>query len=730
MSASLAGGLWDFSHILDFHNNSLAASTPATTVEEPSPEPLQPAINTNASAANSASRRAHIATFDQDVIANEGVTLGDFSKVWQFTGTTPPVSQTPQSDNTHITTPSNVKGSLSDDSAYIFSNASLPKRQNSVSETTEGGQSTENAQDKPLTKTQRKKANRKARKEKEKAKIEQAKQEAERTASGDDAHPKVENKPALPRKADTGKAINPIAAWQNATTALPQQYAADVKAANEKRKLGAANPIQPSNHKFKETFKKTAPIQGGLGTSRKYEATEYTTHDASGSHKVALSDVQPPAAPGSKQKAEKKSQITQPSTDDEEITAKAVNAVQQAMASLKRGDTPTPSPNTGLPRTKSAPLTPVKAGKQAPANTQPVQRSKNFTTPKQVKNLNLVPATVGVQPAKAVNTLLPSQPVASLFSQIGALPPTPKLIPGPHIKAPAAIEPLINRSEEDRHLALLMRCMHYFPADRKHLVSPMNMTSHNKDPKGIHIFVDASNIFIGFMDALKQARGIHPLQHMPQANLSFDSLALLMERRRPVAKRVLAGSNPWLPAFDTAKNVGYEMNILDKVHKARELTERQIYFKELDAQRYGKRARAPPVHHALQQHRTSPTARYSVLENIGGSSTETSIPQYAPAKMIEQGVDEILHLKISHSLLDYEEPSTIVLATGDAALAEYSDGFMAMVERALRKGWTVELVSWSKNISKTYLKSDWVNAWDGRFKIIYLDDFAEELLCA
>ncbi|EME80851.1 uncharacterized protein MYCFIDRAFT_211687 [Pseudocercospora fijiensis CIRAD86] len=172
------------------------------------------------------------------------------------------------------------------------------------------------------------------------------------------------------------------------------------------------------------------------------------------------------------------------------------------------------------------------------------------------------------------------------------------------------------------------------------------------------------------------------------------------------------------------------MNILDKVHKARELTERQIYFKDLDAQRYGKRAKAPPVHRALQQHQTSPTARYSVLGNIGGSSTETSLPQFAPAKMIEQGVDEILHLKISHSLLDYEEPSTIVLATGDAALAEYSDGFMAMVERALRKGWSVELVSWSKNISKTYLKSDWVNAWDGRFKIIYLDDFAEELLCA
>ncbi|KXT01662.1 hypothetical protein AC578_2772 [Pseudocercospora eumusae] len=517
MSASLASGLWDFSHILDFHNNSLVASTPSTTAEEPLPEPLQPAIDNKTRAANSASRREHAHNLDQDVTANERVTLGDFSKVWQFTGTAPPFLPTPQSDVTHTN---------------ASSNGSLPKRQHSVSETTEGGQSTDNAQDKPLSKTQRKKANRKARKEKEKERAEQEKQETDRIDSEDNAGLKVVDKPAPLQQADAVKAINPVTAWQNASTVLTQKYAADVKAANEKRKLDVATPAQPSEHKFKETFKKTAPTQGALGTRRKYEATEYTIHDASGSHKVSsLTDVQPPAAPSPKQKSGKKSQITPPTTDDEEITARAVSAVQQAMASIKRGDTPTPAPNTGLPRTKSAPLTPAKAGKQVQANTQPVQKSKNFTTPKQAKTLNLVPSTVGVQPAKAVNTLLSSQPAPSLFSQIGALPPTPKLIPGPYIKPPAAIEPLINRSEEDRHLALLMRCMHYFPADRKHLVSPMNMTSHNEDPKGIHVFVDASNIFIGFMDALKQARGIHPLQHMPQANLSFDSLALLMERR-------------------------------------------------------------------------------------------------------------------------------------------------------------------------------------------------------
>ena len=96
--------------------------------------------------------------------------------------------------------------------------------------------------------------------------------------------------------------------------------------------------------------------------------------------------------------------------------------------------------------------------------------------------------------------------------------------------------------------------------------------------------------------------------------------------------------------------------------------------------------------------------------------------------MIEQGVDEILHLKILESIVDTDIPGTIVLATGDAAQAEYSEGFMAMAERALKKGWTVELVSWSKNISAMYTRKPWRDAWGERFKIVTLDDYAEELL--
>ena len=280
-----------------------------------------------------------------------------------------------------------------------------------------------------------------------------------------------------------------------------------------------------------------------------------------------------------------------------------------------------------------------------------------------------------------------------------------------------AIQPMTTRSGEDRHCALLMKLIRDFYEDRRHLIAPMNLTTHNNDPNGIHVFVDASNIFIGFTEQLKLARGIHPRQSVPAVHLSFDALALLIERRRPVAKRVLVGSTPHLPAFDKAKAVGYECNILEKVYKAKELTERMIYFRDLDRGKFSSRARAPPANNVA-----------TLNGNGYGSGSETNTPQYAPPRMIEQGVDEILHLKILESIVDTDVPGTMVLATGDAAQAEYSGGFMAMAERALKKGWTVELVSWSKNISAMYTKRAWTEAWGHRFRIVLLDDYAEELL--
>lgn len=294
------------------------------------------------------------------------------------------------------------------------------------------------------------------------------------------------------------------------------------------------------------------------------------------------------------------------------------------------------------------------------------------------------------------------------------------------------IEPKTVRSGEDRHWALLLKLISDYSEDRKYLVAPMNMTTHNNNPEGIHIFVDASNIFIGFNDQLKRSRNIPLSLHVPPVHLSFDALALLLERRRPVAKRVLAGSTPHLPAFEKARAVGYECSILEKVFKARELTDRQIYFRDIDQRRGSARAKASTAGHGTVARSTNPRmlghGNDSGSGSCSGSETTAHGPQYAPAKMIEQGVDEILHLKILESIVDAESPSTMVIATGDAAQAEYSEGFMAMAQRALKKGWKVELVSWSRNISSMYMRKQFRDAWGTNFRIVFLDDYAEELL--
>jgi hypothetical protein len=224
------------------------------------------------------------------------------------------------------------------------------------------------------------------------------------------------------------------------------------------------------------------------------------------------------------------------------------------------------------------------------------------------------------------------------------------------------------------------------------------------------------------MELIKELRKQHPHQHIPHANISFGSLVLLLERGRPVAKRVLAGSSPLLPAFDTARAIGYELNILDKVFKAKVLTERQRRFHTGS--------------HGAQNGYTSGTAGEA---SGGGSGSETAAAitgatppaaTHAEEKWVEQGVDEILHLKMLESVVDADgaEVSTMVLATGDAAEAEYSAGFLKMVERALKKGWKVELVSWRKPISMAYRNAQWSGVYGDRFKVVELDDYAEYLL--
>ncbi|KAL8823056.1 MAG: hypothetical protein Q9191_006219 [Dirinaria sp. TL-2023a] len=235
-----------------------------------------------------------------------------------------------------------------------------------------------------------------------------------------------------------------------------------------------------------------------------------------------------------------------------------------------------------------------------------------------------------------------------------------------------------------RKLKLVTKLQEEFVDDRPYL-----------ENIGLITLGGTGSIMIGFHDSLKLARGLAPNARMQRQPISFHNLSLALERGRPTAKRVLVGSDNF-PTIQDAKDIGYETNILDRVHKAKELTPRQ--------------------------------KRYHNGVGTTSSGSETTAVMYAPEKWVEQAVDEILHLKILESVVDAEEPSTIVLATGDAAEAEYSQGFLKMVERAMTKGWKVELCSFRKNISGAYKKKEFRGRWGRQFKIIELDDFVEELL--
>ena len=208
---------------------------------------------------------------------------------------------------------------------------------------------------------------------------------------------------------------------------------------------------------------------------------------------------------------------------------------------------------------------------------------------------------------------------------------------------------------------------------------------------------------IGFHDALRLSRGQSINQRIRRQPLSFHNFSLILERGRPTAKRIVVGSDNF-PAISEAKAIGYETNILDRVHKAKELTPRQKRFSNTNGNGTG--------------------------TGSGSETTAANAVQYAPEKWVEQAVDEILHLKMMESVVDAGEPSTMVLATGDAAEAEYSGGFLKMVERALVKGWKIELASFRHNTSSAYKRKEFRQKWGERFKIVELDGFVELLLGA
>jgi hypothetical protein len=335
------------------------------------------------------------------------------------------------------------------------------------------------------------------------------------------------------------------------------------------------------------------------------------------------------------------------------------------------------------------------------------------TTPRRVVQLQPpqahAPVASGLVPRTVRPVTVPRHSYPTAARQ--RMPATPSPAPFPSTYATPSKPTVTLRSQVDRHFHLFEKLLIKFPEERKWLVSPRQLVNENTTAEGIHVFVDASNIMIGFKDMLR-LNGVLP------CDMSFDSLALLMERRRPVAKRCFVGShreaNP-LPHItrlvETSKAVGYECNVQEQVYIAREESQKKKFFNDVNRLGWQK---------AIQKRSGS------------GSDSETGVAAAPPTpsapKWVEQGVDELLHLKMCQSLLDAETPSTIVLATGDGAEAEMSDGFLAHVERALRKGWRVELITWRQQTNGGYKRKAFRQRWGEQFTIIELDDFLEDLI--
>lgn len=88
-------------------------------------------------------------------------------------------------------------------------------------------------------------------------------------------------------------------------------------------------------------------------------------------------------------------------------------------------------------------------------------------------------------------------------------------------------------------------------------------------------------------------------------------------------------------------------------------------------------------------------------------------------KLLEQGVDEMIHAKISDSILDYKAPQTLVLVTGDGSPTPSGTSFLRKADQALRHGWDVEIYSWFDQLSNKFLEL--ARSGTGNMRVYSLD---------
>ncbi|POR35111.1 Uncharacterized protein TPAR_04716 [Tolypocladium paradoxum] len=217
---------------------------------------------------------------------------------------------------------------------------------------------------------------------------------------------------------------------------------------------------------------------------------------------------------------------------------------------------------------------------------------------------------------------------------------------------------------------------------------------------GIHVFLDMSNINIGFQQALRRRYSISERARftpLPPLDLQFLT-EILVRGRRAVALNVGCSVLPGKPEpryVQQLRDLGYHVDLRDR-------------------KRVADGVKSPC--------RRRPGA---------GASSDEMPAATGTVRYVEDLVDETLQTRIAESVMEYsEKQGTLVLATGDAQPAKYSDGFFAYADRALKMGWNIEVASWKSSLSSHWKSSEWTAKWADRFRIIELDDFVDELLAS
>ncbi|OAX41823.1 hypothetical protein K503DRAFT_767305 [Rhizopogon vinicolor AM-OR11-026] len=286
---------------------------------------------------------------------------------------------------------------------------------------------------------------------------------------------------------------------------------------------------------------------------------------------------------------------------------------------------------------------------------------------------------------------------------------------------------------------LKLRCLAHklrlkFPEDYDRITALLTQDfsgtdSDFSDPRGpaprprdslIHVFIDHSNILIGFLNYARR----HTSHSGRKRRLSHAALALLLERGRPITRRCLVTSSPLYQPMDAAEQLGYEVRVLERVPDSGDGQDRR-----------------PPNSNV-----NSDSGRKGHLQGssdsdkgVGGSggagltASGSGALRNGRVRYREQGVDELLQLKLHQAIADVDVPlpgATIVLATGDGNVGQFSDeGFLGPVRTALKKGWRVELYAWEEGLSRAWKREFGDDtSWKDRFRIIKMEDFGEDLL--